>query len=54
VKFVFRPPGWTESLWLAGVGLLGCMAVAVAGLLARRSRGVSPAAVPAADAKLAD
>ena len=38
VRFVFRPPGWAAALWLAGVGLLACAGLVVAGQMRRRSR----------------
>src|SRR5205814_834320 len=32
VRYVFRPPGWDESLWLAAAGMCACAALAVAAM----------------------
>jgi hypothetical protein len=49
VRFVFRPPGWAQSLWLAAAGMCACAALAAAAF-ARRPRVVAAATL----AKLAD
>jgi hypothetical protein len=49
VRFVFRPPGWAESLWLAAAGMCACAALAAAAMV-RRPHVVAAATL----AKLAD
>jgi hypothetical protein len=37
IRFSFSPPGWRLSLWLAGIGLLACVALGAGAALRRRS-----------------